>query len=234
MTKLSLPEQRRAVLQASGWFAGLPDDLQTWLADTARPLALQAGQCLFARGAAASGLYYVVDGAIRITNTSADGREALLALAESPMWFGESGLFDGAAHDHDASAENTALLLHAGQGALLDLLAREPRHWRAFGVLLAQKLRLAFIGLESAALLPPSARLARRLVAIAVGYGDARARSKRVIEVQQGQLAAMLALSRQTVNQILKGFEARGFVRLSRGSIEILDFEQFRRFAAEL
>lgn len=232
MLKLNLPEERRAVLRASGWYAGLPDDLQAWLAESARPLALQAGQRLFARGAAASGLYHMVDGAMRITNTSADGREALLALAEPPLWFGESGLFDGAAHDHDATAESAALLLHVTQRALLQLLAHEPRHWQAFGMLLAQKLRLAFIGLESQALQSPAARLAQRLVAIAVAYGEMPGRSKRVIELQQGQLAAMLALSRQTVNQMLKDLQARGAIRLMRGAMEIVDFEQLKRAAA--
>jgi len=52
-----------------------------------------------------------------------------------------------------------------------------------------------------------------------------------VIRVQQDQLGAMLSISRQTVNQILKDLEAQGLLHRARGSIEILDLAQLRKFA---
>jgi DNA-binding GntR family transcriptional regulator len=42
----------------------------------------------------------------------------------------------------------------------------------------------------------------------------------------------MLALSRQTVNQILRQLEAQGAVRVERGAIEILDMGKLRGLAA--
>ncbi len=231
VSKFSSPQDRLTALRRSVWFAGLSDELQAWLAENSRPLAIAAGQRLFGRGDAPQGLYFVVEGAIRITTSSADGREVLLAFAEAPQWFGEAGLFDGSRRAHDAWAESDALLLHIAQRVLLAFLDQHPAHWRAIGVLLAQKLKLAFIGIESVALLPTAPRLARRLVAIATGYGDWNGRNKQVIEVQQDQLGSMLALSRQTVNQILKDFEVQGWVRRTRGSIEIVDFEGLKRFA---
>ena len=74
-------------------------------------------------------------------------------------------------------------------------------------------------------------RLARRLLAIAGGYGERHGLSTRVINVQQEQLGLMLSVSRQTVNQILRDFEAQGLVQRTRGSIEILDLASLRRFA---
>ncbi len=49
--------------------------------------------------------------------------------------------------------------------------------------------------------------------------------------VPQEQLALLLALSRQTVNQVLKDFEARGLLRLAYGEIELLDFAGLRALA---
>ncbi|EHP38430.1 cAMP-binding protein [Cupriavidus basilensis OR16] len=173
----------------------------------------------------------MVAGAIRMTSSSADGKEALLAFAETPQWFGEVALFDALPRAHDAWIETDVVLLHIGQQDAVRFLEENPAHWKAVGLLMAQKLRLAFEAIESSVLMPVPVRLARRLLAIAGGYGERHGLSKRVINVQQEQLGLMLSISRQTVNQILKDFEAQGLVQRTRGSIEILDIESLRRFA---
>jgi CRP/FNR family transcriptional regulator, cyclic AMP receptor protein len=231
--KLLTTDERLTTLRRSAWFVALPPALSAWLADNAAPLALTAGQRLHGPGDAPDGIYFMVEGAVRVATTTADGREALLAFAEPPQWFGETALFDGATRSHEAWAQTDCLLLHIAQPALIGFLESNPAYWRDFGLLLAQKLRLAFHAIEDVSLLAPPARLARRVLAIAHGYGDWNGPSRRVIDVQQDQLGAMLALSRQTVNQILKDFERQGLVRRTRGSIEILDLDRFKRFALD-
>jgi len=46
---------------------------------------------------------------------------------------------------------------------------------------------------------------------------------RRVINVPQEDLAMMLALSRQTINQVLKRFETLGAVKLGYAEIQIVD-----------
>ena len=47
----------------------------------------------------------------------------------------------------------------------------------------------------------------------------------------QEQLAQLLALSRQTVNQVLKDLQARGILKVAYGEIELLDFAGLRDLA---
>ena len=84
--------------------------------------------------------------------------------------------------------------------------------------------------MEDLALLPAPQRLARRLVMMAEGYGQwtAEGQLRRVIGISQEQLSLMLAISRQTTNQILKDLEARQLVRVQRGEVEILDLAALR------
>ncbi|MDX1368875.1 Crp/Fnr family transcriptional regulator [Pseudomonas sp.] len=215
------PRAYRACLQGGHWFSALPVALQDALLETARVQRLDAGQRLFRRGDPPSGLYAVVEGAMRIGAVSASGKEALLTLIEAPYWFGEVSLFDGQPRTHDAFAEGASTLLLVPQAALLTLLERQPQYWRDFALLMSHKLRLAFIALEQMSLLPAAPRLARRLLMIAENYGEGEPR--RVIHLAQEQLALMLAISRQTTNQILKELQAQGIVRLTYGEIEILD-----------
>lgn len=125
----------RSQLQAGRWFQGLPEALQTHLLALAQPRQLPPGQRLFARGDAPCGLYCVVEGAIRISAVSENGKEALLILVEAPHWFGEIALFDGQARTHDAYAEGHTQLLQVPQAALLELLRREPHYWRDMALL---------------------------------------------------------------------------------------------------
>ncbi len=231
MSKPSTPADHLAALRSSAWFAGLAADFQRWIVAHAKVRTLAAGQRLFAQADPADGLYFVVTGAIRMTSSSSDGKEALLAFAETPQWLGEVALFDALPRAHDAWIESDVVLLHISQQDAVRFLEENPVHWKAVGLLMAQKLRLAFEAIESSVLMPVPVRLARRLVAIAGGYGERHGLSKRVINVQQEQLGLMLSISRQTVNQILRDFEVQGLVQRTRGSIEILDLESLRRFA---
>ncbi|MNF89220.1 hypothetical protein D3C85_1184780 [compost metagenome] len=67
----------------------------------------------------------------------------------------------------------------------------------------------------------------RRLLLIAENYGEGEPR--RAVHLAQEQLAPMLAISRQTSNQIVKELESQGIVRLSYGEIEILDLPRLRQ-----
>jgi len=228
---LDSPAERLQVLGASPWFAHLPPQLSQWIAENVRPHVLAAGARLFVRGDAPDGMHFVVSGAVRVGSLAQDGRESLLMVARAPQWFGEAGLFDGAPRAHDAWAAHESRLLHLPQAETLAFLGRYPQHWKSFGRLLAHSLRLALGALEGHALLSPARRLAQRLVAMAYGYAAWQGPYQRLISVQQDDLGTMLSMSRQTINQLLKEFEAQGYLRTARGAIEVTDMARFREFA---
>jgi CRP-like cAMP-binding protein len=158
------------------------------------------------RGDSDDGLYCVLGGLVRIGAASASGKEALLAVIEPVNWFGEIALFDNRPRTHDAYAEPEPDLFHVPRAALAALLERTPAYWHAFGLLLTQKLRLAFDAIEEAALLPAAQRVARRLLLMAGGYGEPGA-LRRVIDVPQGRSrddAGVVATNRQPGAQAVR------------------------------
>lgn len=230
---MTIPADFLPVLQSGRWFAHLPPDMAQSLLAMALLRHLKAGEALFLRGDAPCGLYAVVRGAISISGTGGranDARAALLTRLEPPHWFGEISVFDGSARTHDAHAAEASTLLHVPHERLLTWLQAHPQHWHALALLLTDKLRAAFVAMEELALLPAHQRLARRLVMMAEGYGqwNTEGQSRRVIGISQEQLSLMLAISRQTTNQILKDLEARQLVRVQRGEVEILDLPALR------
>ncbi|KAF1010491.1 MAG: Transcriptional regulator SdrP [Pseudomonas fluorescens] len=154
----------------------------------------------------------------------------MLSLVALPYWFGEICLFDGLPRTHDAIASGACTLLQVPHQAMLKILDESPQYWRDLALLMSQKLRLSFINLEQMSLMPAAMRLAHRVLMIAEGYGEI-GQSRRVLQLSQEDLAAMLNLSRQTINALLKELQAQGIVRLGYGEIEILDVHRLREAA---
>jgi len=224
--------QHLALLLRGRWFAAISAPLREALLDAATLRSLPAGARLFGRGEPADGLYAVLRGALLISGVSEAGRQSSLLVLEPPSWFGEIALFDGGPRTHDAQALQDALLLHVPSSRLDALLAARPQYWRELGLLLADKLRRALLAFEDQALLGAGPRLARRLLMLAEGFETRPGGPCQRIALSQEQLAMMVAVSRQTANQLLKALAARGIVSLQRGGIEILDPAGLRAAAA--
>lgn len=222
-----------ALLMQGRWFRTLPEALRQFLLAEALEITLAPGERLFARDDAADGIYAVVQGAIRISSGDAQAREAILAFVSPPNWFGEIALFDGKTRTHDAFAEGETQLVHVEQDVLLGFLREHPRYWQDLGLLMTHKLRQTFSFMEDAALLPPSVRMARRLATMVENYGEQSGRSRRVVELQQDQLAKLIGVSRQTCNQILKELEHHGYIAIAYGRIEVLDAVALRQFVPQ-
>ena len=219
-----------ARLASGHWFSHLPEALQQSLLAASRLRSLAAGQFLFKRGDPPCGLYAVLDGAVRISAVNAQGKEAVLSLVETPYWFGEICLFDNLPRTHDAQASGPCTLLQVPQAGMLDLLEKHPAYWRDVALLMSHKLRLSLINIEQMTLMPASARLAHRLLMIAQGYGEID-QARRTLQLPQEDVAAMLGLSRQTTNSLLKALEQQGIIGLSYGAIELLDLKRLQHAA---
>ena len=221
------------VLNTGRWFTQLPAEFSAALLRMSRVRQLASGEVLFLRDSPPCGLYAVVSGSIRISGQSGrgdDAREALLVVLPPPQWFGEITVFDGATRTHHAHAAEPTTLLQVPQAELLAWLQDHPQHWRDLAVLMADKLRLAFVNMEEQVVLSAPLRLARRLVGMAEGYGvqATGGGTRRVLAVTQQELALMIGVSRQTTNQILKELEAQGILRVQRGGVDILDLPALR------
>lgn len=228
----SLTHAWHDALCAGRWFASLDADERHALLAGARERRLAAGAPLFRRGDAGDGLFAVLEGSLSVGAVDVQGRELLLQVLGAPHWFGEITLFDDGPRTHDVTARGEARLLQVPQAALQALLDADPRWWRHFGRLLAEKSRALMLGLEQLAALPAPQRVATRLLALSEGHGMlAEGQAQRRLALNQEQLGAMLALSRQTVSEVLRDFEARGWLRRGYGQIELLDPPALRALA---
>lgn len=231
MKSSTSPNDYRELLESGFWFNELPEELKQALLDAGVIKHFRQAARLFSRGDEFNGLFAVLKGSIQITGISENGKESVLIVLDSPNWFGEIALFDNKTRTHDAFTEENTELLWISHSHIKRILSERPEWWREFGLLLAFKLRLAFVAIESIATLPATVRIARWLLLIANRYGLSQEDNRKIIKVQQQQLALMVSVSRQTTNQILKKMEAQGIIRLSYGEIEILEIDDLTKIS---
>src|SRR4051812_18370794 len=89
------PHDYHPLLRAGRWFAALPAPLQTQLLDGATMRRVAAGERVVSRGEEPTGLFAVVDGAVRVSGEAGTGREPLYMIVEPPSWLGELSVIDG-------------------------------------------------------------------------------------------------------------------------------------------
>ena len=189
-------------------FGSLDSGLQAKICDAMREVACQAGQLIFSRGDPGTSMYLVVDGRVRLSVLTAEGRELSFAHAVPGDIFGEIAVLDRSTRSADATSLTATRLMSLPAAAVDRLIAEHPDLARAFMTFLCARLRDVSDHLEHIALLPIEARLARYLLATLPEGAQSVA-----LGMSQGELALLLGASRPKVNAALVALEDAGAIK---------------------
>jgi CRP/FNR family transcriptional regulator, cyclic AMP receptor protein len=178
------------------------------------------GETVFSRGEAGEGMVVVLQGRIRLSIVSSEGRELILREAEAGDVIGEIAVIDGGKRTADAIAVGPVVAGFIGQPPFSRLLADRPALMTPILQVMCARLRETTDQLESIALYPLEARLARFLLWHLKRHGRTRADGARVapLTISQGAIASFVGASRPKVNRLLSAFEEAGAIE-RRGAI---------------
>ena len=220
------------LLARSALFGALTFAQRQVLAQEMRNVALDAGEVLFARGDPGNEIYLVVEGRIRISVLSSDGRELSFAHAVAGDIFGEIAALDGSPRSADATAITPVRLKTLSQSALLRLLSTSTTVAIAVIKLLCGRLRDVSEHFEAIALHPIEVRLARLLLDTLEERetaGGAKVTSL-TLGITQNELALLMGSTRQRANVALMLLEKAGAIRRS-GDVLDCNLEALSRMA---
>lgn len=133
--------QHKQQLLNNNWFAKLPQAYQQYIVQHAKYIEVAKDQAVFRSGDLFDGIYAVLNGAIRLGHVDIEGKEAVAAIAEPIMWFGEISLIDQQPRSHDAIAIQKApcsIYLNA----MLRNLSKPPQN---FGFILHSLLHRNYV-----------------------------------------------------------------------------------------
>lgn len=182
--------------------------------------SLRAGATLFQKGDPGDALYGVRRGQIGIETGTRAGQRHTLALLGPGDLFGEIALLDGKGRTADAVATQPTELFALRRHDVLEFLAREPRVGITLIEILCQRLRELSGQIEQSLTMRLDARTHARLLLLAEDFGDD-------IAITQEQLARSVGATRESVNRLLRRWEAAGVLDLRRGFIQLKDRRAF-------
>jgi len=176
-----------------------------------------------------STMFVILDGRVKISRISDDGREVILSILSEGDFFGEMSLLDGQTRSANVTAIEESELMVIRREDFLQMLRDYPQI--AINLLkeLAQRIRKSDEHIKSLSLQDATGRVASTLLRIAEDSGVFR---RGVVEISelplQQDLANMAGTSRETISRVIKSLMMQGYLKKQKGKIVILDYERFK------
>ncbi|TAG28207.1 MAG: Crp/Fnr family transcriptional regulator [Burkholderiales bacterium] len=230
MTNLSLsgstswPTNAQHPLYTNRWFSSLSKPQQETLLAAGRRMLLSDGQLFATQGEPVrkrrDGFAVLIDGLIKVSSTSNDGREAILNFIRPGQWFGELAVLDEGSRERDFFSVGSSDVLVIEADAMYTLL-QDAQLASQIARLLAMRTRALLSLAEGFTLRSSLARTARRLVMLAYDDEAETGQHRSSLDVSQDALASMLGMTRQSVASQLRLLAERGAIEQAYGRIKI-------------
>lgn len=181
-------------------------------------------EVIFRRGDQGTSMMAVLEGRVRITISSEGGKEITLAILPPGSVLGEIALIDGKGRTADATAMGACRLLVLDQRDFLPYLERHPTTAIRLLQVMCERLRRANGMFESLVFMGLEGRLARLLLQLAEEHGEPTPKGRRLsLRLSQGELATLVAATRESVNKQLRAWTEQELVSLDQGRLVICD-----------
>ncbi len=174
----------------------------------------------------------LLDGFVKITVHTEDGRLALLAIRVGGDVIGELAALDGAERVASATAAGVVLARAVSQRDFRTFLEKHPSVSVAVAGAVAAKLRSATRRRVEFGALEVRARLARVLMELLASYGESTAAGCVIgVSLTQPELAALIGASEPAVHKALAEFRSEGVVATGYRKLTIKDVGRLRELA---
>ncbi len=227
----SLHERRRAPTPAElagiPWLALLTAEERDIAVAALRISEAQPGDLICRVGRPVTYWFGVVDGLLKMSGENADGQTLTFAGLPPGGWFGEGTVLKREAYRYNVQTLRKSLVAGLPVETFHRLLDHSIGFNRFVMNQLNERLGQFIAAREIDRMNSPDLRVARSLAALFnpvlyPGVGE-------VLRITQQELAYLVGLSRQRVNEALARLEAQGTIRVEYGGLRVLDLEGLRK-----
>ena len=180
-------------------------------------LQCRKNQILFAQGDAASAVFYILKGLVKLTVISPQGKEAVVGIMESGDFFGEACLAGQVESMATATSLGSSTVVRIDRATMTRVLHKEPAFSELFMSHLVTRNSRTQEDLVDQLFNPAEKRLARTLLLLAhCGRED---HPETIIpQISQEILAEMVGTTRSRVSFFMNRFKKLGFIEYMNSS----------------
>jgi CRP/FNR family transcriptional regulator, cyclic AMP receptor protein len=176
-----------------------------------------------------SALMVIIEGKVKVSRVSDDGKEVILTILSDSDFFGEMAILDGLARSANVTAMEDTELFHIQRSDFIALLHAHPEISIALLIELAQRLRAADMKIKSLSLKDAEGKVATVILQLADDLGKIRQGTVEIEKLPyQHDLANMAGTSRETISRTLHSFAKKGLVELEGSRLRIINYEKFK------
>lgn len=209
---------------------GLAFEIANLLGTAGRRALYPAGVVVVHKGDPGNSLYLILRGRLKVTLPSAHGEGLLVNVLEAGQAFGELAFLDRRPQPFTVIAAKPTELLMVRREELESLPQISCDLEGELLATLYEQMRDAYETMEDVVYLDVAGRLAKKLLRLAERYGRQTTAGIMInLRLTQGDLAAMLGVTRETVNKHLKVFRTRGLIGLHAQQLIVRRPEELRR-----
>ena len=225
-------DKARRMLGECVLFRGLKPKERSDLVARARMRNFRAGDTIFLMGASGDSMMAVLDGNVRISVPSPEGKEIVLAIIQPGEVFGEIAVLDGKERTAEATAMTDCTLAVLERRDVMAFLDSNPTGWPRLVDLLCARLRHSDRQIAEMAFLQLPVRLAKALLRMAdMAAGLAGARAGARIRLTQRELGNIVGMTRESVNKCLREWQRKGIIRVDDNAIVIVKRDELEAVA---
>jgi CRP-like cAMP-binding protein len=212
------------VLKNVPFFSTLSGHEIAEVAERLVPRRFNPGQIIFHLGDPAGLLYVITSGKVKISHTTPEGNEALLAILGDGDFFGELALLDETPRSATAEALDITDTLTLHRSEFMHFIESNPAFARHVLYVLARRIRNMNSQISDIFFLDLSGRVARMLLNLATQYGVEVADGIQIdIPLTQTDLSEMTGATRVSINKTLGRFRRSGWLRVKGRTFTILN-----------
>jgi len=183
-------------------------------------------QIIFQVGESGDHLLILLEGRVKVSLTSADGKEAILSILESGDVMGEMALLDGEPRSATLTTMDACSFLVLWRKDFLPFLERNPQVTLKLLIGLSRRLRATNDLVSNLSFLNLPARLARVLISLGQQYGKPASAGIAIgLKLSQEELGNLVGVSRESVNRQIRAWVEADVLEYTQGTLILKKFD---------
>ena len=216
------------LLQSVSIFWDLNEDELGHIADKMVAKHFENGNYIFLEDSEGEQCFFVLEGSVKVTRLSKDGREVILAMLNEGDFFGEMSLLDGESRSANVIALEKTKVLTLDRNDFIAVVNDYPQIAVQLLKELARRLRKSDRQIASLSLSDAEKRIALCIIRFADEQGVIQNGKVSIPKTPiQQDIANMAGTSRETVSRALGLLEKENLIERNGKELMILDYKKF-------
>ena len=217
-------------LRSVSIFSDLSDVELVSISKKMTPYSYSKGEFIIMEEMEGQQCYFITHGSVKITRSSKEGREVILAILTAGEFFGEMSLLDGETRSANVLTLEETKVLALNSNDFMATLEEYPRVSIQLLKELTIRLRKSDLQIASLTLSDAEKRIGLCILRLAGEQGTIRQGHVKIKKFPfQHDIANMAGTSRETVSRTLVLFEQNGLIQREGRQLTIVDYMQFQR-----